>query len=165
MSVLVSSSLCVTALEYSSGVPPWSCDYVLMCGFLCVWCSWTARRELFGRDVQTGSPVRVPLHWTGLLEGSHHRRGARHHSRLHHDNWNLLQGNTRRAVWQQCRQVLGNRGRTIFHCEDTIHFKYVVAWLKAPFPHVSAGEQLQREATEVGNVRFLAVTRCKQSKH
>lgn len=72
-------------------------SYLKWCLCLCAECSRPARGELLSRDVQAGSPVRVPLHWTGLLEGSHHRRRARHHSRLHHDNWNLLQGNTRRA--------------------------------------------------------------------
>lgn len=73
-------------------------DTCKSCFFLCscVRCSRPARRQLFGRDVQTGPPFWVPLHWTGLLEGSHHRRRACYHPWLHHDNWNLLQGNTRR---------------------------------------------------------------------
>lgn len=58
---------------------------------VCV-CSGPARRQLLGGDVQAGSPFRVPLHRARLLEGSHHWRRARHHSRLHYDHWNFLQG-------------------------------------------------------------------------
>ena len=60
--------------------------------FACFTCSWPARRELLRWDVQAGSLVRVSVHWTGLLEGSYHRRRARHYTRIHHDLWNLLQG-------------------------------------------------------------------------
>lgn len=78
--------------------------------YACSFCSRPACGELFSRDVQAGSPVRVPLHWTGLLERAHHRRRARHHSWLHHNNWNLLQGNTRTADDNDIDEWLGGRG-------------------------------------------------------
>lgn len=53
-------------------------------------CSWPARRELFSGDVQAGPSVRLPLHWAGLLERSHHWGRACHYSRFHHDNGNII---------------------------------------------------------------------------
>lgn len=59
--------------------------------YLCLGCfSGPAGRKLLSRDVQTSSSGWLPLCGIRCLERTHHRRGACHHTRVHHDIRNLL---------------------------------------------------------------------------
>lgn len=67
----------------------WEVDECLL--YLCLGCfSGPAGRKLLRRDVQTSSPGWLPVRGIGCLEGTDHRRGACHHTRIHHDLRNLL---------------------------------------------------------------------------
>lgn len=57
-----------------------------------VFCSGSAGGKLVCGDVPAGSALRLSLYRARLLEGSDHRRGAHHYTRLHHDLRDLLQG-------------------------------------------------------------------------
>lgn len=55
-------------------------------------CSWSVLWCFVPGDVPPVSAVRLPLPGAGLLERKTTRWGANHHPRLHHDNWDPLQG-------------------------------------------------------------------------
>lgn len=73
----------------NGGKSSWEVDECLL--YLCLGCfSGPAGRKLLRRDVQTSSPGWLPVRGIGCLERTDHRRGACHHTRIHHDLRNLL---------------------------------------------------------------------------
>lgn len=67
---------------------------------LLVFCSWPVGWKLLCWDVSPSALVWLSLCGVGLLEGTDCRRGTSHHSWVHHDNWNILQG----RVNDYCKQ-------------------------------------------------------------
>lgn len=55
-------------------------------------CSWSVLWRVLSGDVPAVSAVWLPLSGAGLLEGQTSRWRAHHYPRLHHDNWDPLQG-------------------------------------------------------------------------
>lgn len=68
--------------------------------------SGPADRPVVGGDVPAGPVDRLPLCGAGLLEGPAARRGALHHTRLHHDHRDPLQGGREASRFLQCHKSL-----------------------------------------------------------
>ena len=68
--------------------------------------SGSADWSILSGDVQAGASYRLPLRWAGLLEGPTTRRGALHHSWVHHDHWDLLQGGSPYRVDVLCSSAV-----------------------------------------------------------
>lgn len=64
-------------------------------------CSRSVLGRVLSRDVPSVSAVWLPLSGARLLEGQSSRWRAHHNPRVHHDNWNPLQGG-HSYVWEHC---------------------------------------------------------------
>lgn len=80
-------------LKCLSRKPPMSSLLHGILGFiLLVFYSWTAGWKLLRRDVSSSASFWLSLCGVGLLERTDRRGGTSHHSWVHHDDRNILQG-------------------------------------------------------------------------